>query len=318
MASVFERLSPNSGGGNQLPGGHVDAVVEVLQREEDGQILYPEAERANPVSIVNAGAQGGPPTGPGFEALSLDNIDVKRYQGAQSALIWRFQYSNDGWFNLGTISNDVRLEPGLFNQTPFDVKRDFPLVLQSLRLTGRTLPPFGTPEFELTETPFTTPIIEQQTSWQVKCTSENWTVTAATQIARRAGSIHIIDGFRYEFRGARSVRRISSTEYEIVYEWVIDPGSRTVSVRSEQDTGSDRILTPGFVAAGDPALVDPYGNTFDEAAFVRLPYHELELIAPPAGTQNDWRWMQVTYKTWNPLWQNDWIGLPGDPIGGLG
>ena len=90
-----------------------------------------------------------------------------------------------------------------------------------------------------------------------------------------------------------------------------------VEVRSEQETGADKILTPPIIGATDQALTDPYGNTFGEDEFVRLPYHELQLIAPPPGTQNNWRWIQTTFKTWNPDWQEDWILLPGDPIGSL-
>lgn len=308
MPSSFTRVWPSSGGGNTSTDGHKDAVIHVLQRETTGAVLKPETERDNDVSKTFAQANAQPPTG-----LILDNIRTERFGTTPSAILWIFEYSNDKFFDFSGLSIADALPNGTFGQTVNGADRSFPALIK------REVPIFGPSgglnpvtyldlytEFELSTRP------EPLITWQVKTTTNQWNFQTAVDIAIRTNTMHLIFGNYYQFGGAVSVDKIDDDNYDIVYEWIIDPGTRDLSVRSEQP-GDGILILPPKVPAGDQSLSVGFGPGFQADTYLRLPYHEIVIGVPDPPAQQP-PFLQVSTTTFNPAFSLDWQLLPGDPV----
>jgi hypothetical protein len=313
LAISYERIRPATGGGNSRDDGHHDATIMVIQRDDDGFRIDPETQRVDQLAFDQASAVAQPPPGLG---LSLDNYRVERYGTTDSALLWTFQYSNDNWFNLGQIAGgDLSIPNGNFNQTPITQQFVYPALIKAeVALIANLGPPTIATLYKRILLPAKP---ERIISWKVKTTSDYWNSNVAEDIAARVGTMHNIGGRLYQFNGISSLRQINSTSYEIVYEWLIDPGQRLLVVASDQDIDT-RLILPTVVPSGDPALNKGFGfPTFDGDVYIRLPYHAVT-IGQPADPADQPPFIQFVTTTFSASNQLDWQLLPGDPITAAG
>lgn len=310
MPSTFTKLPLSSGTGSFLEDGHKDSIIEVVQKETGGLALSPENERENPITLANVYAAAGSPPG-----LDRDRTEVQHLGSASSALLWRLYYSNDDYYNLGTLGDSASGGTllGSFDQTPEMVQHQFPALLK------RYVQKLGGPGI-LQNIPVYYRIFldnikpEAFPKWRVKAETTDWNANVAGDIAVRRGTIHNINGNLFEFNGVASLRRREASLYEVTYEWILDPGTRALNVSSDQPDSNNQLILPGVVPSGDDALTTPgSAPNFTGDTYIRLPYHAVTHGTPedPGDPPPFVQFQTATFDTSKYL---DWQLLPGDPV----
>lgn len=311
MPSTFSKLPLTAGGGRLTDGdGHADAIVEVLQTEDNGNTLVAQNERFNTFSLQSAKSAVG-----GMGSLDLDRIECNQNGDVPSQLKWTFYYSNDGFYGLGTLgTSETAIITGAFNSSNVEVKRSYPALVKTYvkALGGAFGVDSDIPVYQAISLDNVPP--ESMKKWQVKVTTNVWNVNIELDILERHHTIHVINGRLFMFNGVSSLRKRSDSLYEVTYEWLLDGGTKLRQVSSDQPDTDRQLILPPVVPVGDPALDVPgSGADFDGDTYIRLPYHAVTLGVPETtGAQPPF--IQFPTATFDPTKYGDWALLPGDPV----
>jgi len=120
-------------------------------------------------------------------------------------------------------------------------------------------------------------------------------VNPANIIKSKRGELHKIDGAYWKFLGA-NVSRSNNTDWEIVYEWISDEGTRKPTPSAE---ATDVFIpTPDGLAAN--------------SAFARMPFTQLSYVDQDDVSAGPGDTYSIGMNKKN---DNGWLGLPG--ISGL-